>query len=211
MACQCLMPSCHACNARLHLRGRCAMRADAAPPAACMCLRHSCAVCFPVNGGPYIGAAPGLLAGAAFASGCCCLLPSCPTCGPRMGGHLGVPAGRVAPLEGPFSRASTRLTGSGHTASPEMNALISIVHFEIRRMLDDGPGPKYLSKGPDWDHLANSMGTKLDNMVALLCHCGIRAVKAAVARAAEARNRTAYHGRRHAKPGGSRHTCTAQT
>ena len=72
--------------------------------------------------------------------------------------------------------------------------LVATVAEELERMLS-APGGQYLAYGPDWtalDSRETSDGSRLDNCIAQLCHCGVKAVQRAraLARAARQAGRT---------------------
>ena len=85
------------------------------------------------------------------------------------------------------TRDNRRLTASGVTLTPEQKRVVNFVYRELFHMLEQEHSParspaKFLAKGPDWTNLiveGDGFGSRLENLVAKLCHCGVRAVQGA--------------------------------
>ena len=103
-------------------------------------------------------------------SHCLCFRPDCRACHP--------------PED---NRDNRRLTASGVTLTPEQKRVVNFVYRELFHMLEQEHSPahsaaKFLAKGPDWTNLiveGDGFGSRLENLVAKLCHCGVRAVQGA--------------------------------
>ena len=110
-------------------------------------------------------------------SHCLCFRPDCRACNP--------------PED---NRANSRLTASGVTLTSDQKRVVNFVYRELFHMLEQEHSPahsaaKFLAKGPDWTNLiveGDGFGSRLENLVAKLCHCGVRAVQGACRDVAEA-------------------------
>ena len=139
-----------------------------ATPAMCACFLPGCHLCF---------RSPLAYSGEEQAR-CECHLPGCPICNADGGEVPMVDEHSPRQTCTQFLRATHLIGGSGRPLGPDLNELISVLEFELERMLE-GEGPQYLKKGPDWEDLPTRQGSRLDMLVAHLCHCGIRSVQAA--------------------------------
>ena len=114
-------------------------------------------------------------------------MPGCPDCNPDPDGGEAPTVDEQAPTQTStqFLRAVRYIGGRGRPLSSDINEVISILGFELGRMLEN-EGPQYLVQGPDWHTLSADKGTRLEMVVAHLCHCGLKAVQNANALATRA-------------------------
>ena len=108
---------------------------------------------------------------------CHCYSLGCPDCNPD--------GGQAPTDDNQFMRALHSIGGSGHPLNPDVNGVVSTIDIGLCRMLRN-QGPQYLMTGRDWHTLRSKRGSRLDTVVAHLCHCGVRSVQTAVEQAIRA-------------------------